>query len=238
MPQAWHKGRPGHKKPQWRYLYLTGVFILLILVRPFFHVMAIARLFTVAMVASVWIAGPKRLIPRAIMGFLTGLAEVWIVFSVFVPGMQTVPLHGWLAVSRAVLSAFFLFFCGAQLLASLLRTEHVMTDDMVGAINFYMILGFAWAQFYTLLEIALPQSFQLPLEYGSVPMETYYETAASKFLYFSFVTQATEGYGDIVPLSTAAETLVILQTTVGQLYLALVVAYLLSVHVTQRLSGK
>ena len=76
------------------------------------------------------------------------------------------------------------------------------------------------------------------MAYGSVPVQVYHELAASKFLYFSFITQATEGYGDIVPVSTAAETLVILQTTVGQLYLALVVAYLLSVHVAQRLSGQ
>ena len=39
-------------------------------------------------------------------------------------------------------------------------------------------------------------------------------------------------------MTTGAETLVILQTVVGQLYIALVLAYLLSVHVTQRLSEK
>ena len=113
-----------------------------------------------------------------------------------------------------------------------------MAEDMLGAINLYLILGFAWAQVYTLLEIAMPGSFQLPIEYGSIPLERYYELAASKFVYFSFITQATQGYGDIVPLNTAAETLVIFQTTIGQLYVALVVAYLLSVHVTQRLGKK
>ncbi len=238
MGHSGEKEPGGDGKPHWRHVYITVTFVLLILVRPFLPVTFLSRAVTGAMVASAWIAGPRRRVSRWILISLTVLTAVSIVTGLFAPSVQELIFQGSFVAPLSVLAVFFLTFNAVLLLASLLRRRHVLADDMLGAVNLYFIIGFAWAQFYTLLEIAAPRSFQLPMAYGSVPVQVYHELAASKFLYFSFITQATEGYGDIVPVSTAAETLVILQTTVGQLYLALVVAYLLSVHVAQRLSGQ
>jgi hypothetical protein len=49
-------------------------------------------------------------------------------------------------------------------------------------------------------------------------------------IYFSFVTQATLGYGDVLPKSDLARGLAILQTVVGQLYLVVMVARLVSLY--------
>jgi hypothetical protein len=217
-------------------VYLTALFVLLLLARPFLPITILSRVFNAGVLASAWLAGPRRRSTRLVLAIFSVVSALSIAASFFGPGALHAYFRPALSVSLGLLTIFFLVFCAVLLLTALLRKHHVMAEDMLGAVNLYLILGFAWAQIYTLLEIAMPGSFRLPVVYGSVPVERYYELAASKFIYFSFITQATQGYGDVVPLSTAAETLVILQTTIGQLYVALVVAYLLSVHVTQRMS--
>jgi hypothetical protein len=56
--------------------------------------------------------------------------------------------------------------------------------------------------------------------------------------YFSFVTMTTLGYGDIVPVSSAARGLATLQAVVGQLYLAVLVARLVGLHVAGSVNRK
>ena len=50
----------------------------------------------------------------------------------------------------------------------------------------------------------------------------------SKFIYYSFVTMTTLGYGDIAPLDRATRTLSWMQAVAGQFYVALVIAWLVS----------
>lgn len=50
-------------------------------------------------------------------------------------------------------------------------------------------------------------------------------------VYFSFVTLTTLGYGDISPASFGARTLVTLEALVGQLYLVILIARLVSLEV-------
>ena len=59
-----------------------------------------------------------------------------------------------------------------------------------------------------------------------------------RFIYFSFITLATQGYGDITPKRPIGETLVVAETVVGHLYVVLVMAYLLSLFITQRIAEK
>lgn len=47
------------------------------------------------------------------------------------------------------------------------------------------------------------------------------------YIYFSFTTQTTLGYGDITPISHLAQVVVISQSIFGQFYIAIVIAYLL-----------
>jgi Ion channel len=57
-------------------------------------------------------------------------------------------------------------------------------------------------------------------------------------IYFSFVTLATLGYGDFVPKTQVARGLAILEAVVGQLYLGVMVARLVSLYVSGTAAGK
>ncbi|KDP86646.1 hypothetical protein CF70_006185 [Cupriavidus sp. SK-3] len=59
----------------------------------------------------------------------------------------------------------------------------------------------------------------------------------STWIYFSFVTLTTLGYGDITPVAHAAKSLAILEALIGQLYPAIVLARLVSLRVEAGRSG-
>jgi hypothetical protein len=55
----------------------------------------------------------------------------------------------------------------------------------------------------------------------------------ANFIYYSFVTQTTLGYGDFTPITAPARSLSLLEAVFGQLYLAVLIARLVGLHITQ-----
>ena len=56
------------------------------------------------------------------------------------------------------------------------------------------------------------------------------ELSLARATYFSFVTLATLGYGDVLPRSELAESLAIVEAVGGQMYLAVLIARLVSLY--------
>jgi hypothetical protein len=122
-----------------------------------------------------------------------------------------------------------LIFCAGNILAALLRATRVTADEVVGGLNFYLIIGFIWANIYELLVLLNPNSFNINLTGDEL---------FDKLVYFSFVTLTTLGYGDVTPQSAMAEVFVSVQAIIGHIYVPVVVSYLLSLFVSQRLNAK
>ena len=90
--------------------------------------------------------------------------------------------------------------------------------------SLYLLLGVLWAIIYAMLEQLSSGSFQGLSE----PLTQGWST---DWLYFSFVTMTTLGYGDITPTSAASRALVTLQAICGQFYLTVLVAWLVGLHI-------
>jgi hypothetical protein len=82
-----------------------------------------------------------------------------------------------------------------------------------------------WTFIFVVVETLHPGSFKIPEVQG---LET-----TRQFVYYSFVTLTTLGYGDITPITSMARSLCILEAVIGQLYLVVQVAWLVGVHVSQ-----
>ena len=54
------------------------------------------------------------------------------------------------------------------------------------------------------------------------------------FIYFSFETLTTLGFGDILPVQPVMKSLVILEGLIGPLYLAILIGRLVSVHTANK----
>ncbi len=101
----------------------------------------------------------------------------------------------------------------------------ISANRLVGAVSLYLMLGVLWAVVYTLVEISAPGSFSgLPTANS--------EDWDSSWLYFSFVTMTTLGYGDLVPVSAVARMLAYMQAVFGQFYIAILVAGLVSAYIS------
>jgi voltage-gated potassium channel len=111
---------------------------------------------------------------------------------------------------------------------SVMRPYRPVGDRIVGAICVYLLIGFAWASVYETLESVAPGSFQFPVD------TAWTTPGAQRFRYFSFVTLATLGYGDITPISLLAGTLAALEAVSGQLYIGITVARLVALSLADR----
>ena len=168
---------------------------------------------------GVWsLQGSGRTFPVAI-----SLALIAIVLS----GYQIVnPGTALYSMAQLTSLAFFLLatFTSFRKIAS---SNAMNGNRIIGAICVYFLLGVVWSVCYELLEFAVPGSFS-GLDAGSaLPQDP-------NWVYFSFVTLTTLGYGDILPLSGFARALAYMEAVFGQFYIAILVAGLVSAYIANK----
>lgn len=97
------------------------------------------------------------------------------------------------------------------LLKNLLTRKTITTDMIYCAIGIYLLIGIMWAGAYAIVESVFPGSFSG----DSGPVD---------FIYFSFVTLTTVGYGDVAPLTVLSKRFAVLEAAMGSIYMAIIVA--------------
>ena len=138
-------------------------------------------------------------------------------------------LTGNFVVAPGLTLAFFAYLISLVLRAVFQDMQRVTSDTICGALSVYLLMGIAWVYLYVMLELAVPGSFNFD-------GETLLAGSASfqRFLGFSFVTLTTLGYGNIVPLTLRADTLCYAEAVIGQLYVAVLVARLVAMQMSQQ----
>lgn len=103
-------------------------------------------------------------------------------------------------------------------------------NRIIGAICIYLLLGVIWSILYAFIEILQPGSFHGLADPIAEPWNR-------DWVYYSFVTLTTLGYGDITPVSQTAKSLSLSEAIVGQFYIAVLVAGLVSAYISAKQSG-
>ena len=130
----------------------------------------------------------------------------------------------------AALRFCFLALVAVSLILDISRSRRVDMDVVFGACCVYLLIGLIWASLYAVIEAAAPGSFDFgPLAGGAAGTEE------GRLVYFSFITMTTVGYGDITPVAPVARTFSAMQGLVGQLYLAIVIARLVGLEISNRM---
>ncbi len=125
----------------------------------------------------------------------------------------------WLRVVDLVAVALFLVLAIAVgLRAVVLEPGAVTLNRIVGALCLYLLLGVLWTVLFAFVELVEPTAFAYARNVPGDPLE--------QFLYYSFVTLTTLGYGDVTPVHPVARTLAYFEAVIGQLYVAVLVASL------------
>ena len=173
--------------------------------------------------------------------YATFAAILLRIVTVAIAGGIDDPGYRALLVVTEVFTALILFrFCWV-ILRNVTRRPRITADTIAGASAVYVLLAVAFAQLHSTIFILDHGAFGdvgIVSADGSLPTGRSLQNAlGATFTYYSAVTQTTLGYGDITPKSPTARGLAILQTIVGQLYLAVLLARLVAMELSQRNRG-
>jgi len=121
---------------------------------------------------------------------------------------------------------FFCLMAAVLILRFVMQAKRVDNDVIFAALSVYLLFGLIFGFIYSMVEGLLPGS--LVHNVTSASLEG--GIRLSQAVYFSFVTLATLGYGDIIPANDVIRSLAIVQTMCGQVYLVVLVARLVTLY--------
>ena len=148
---------------------------------------------------------PYLLIALAVV-WLARLVTAWLDYRV----LSGMALGIWTLIGLLAAVAALRFAIGAT---------QVDAEHLYAALSAYLLAGIYLGLSYWVLEQMKPGTFSVTGEFSQ-----------ASAIYFSFVTLATLGYGDIVPRADVARGIAIVEGVGGQLFLAVLVARLVSLY--------
>jgi hypothetical protein len=147
---------------------------------------------------------------------------VLILLAAVVVGMRAAPhrvVGEQIATGALVAGTVLAFLAIAAAIRFVLRPGAIGAEQIYAALSAYLLAGLFFAVLHWAIALAWPGSFG---EAGATPGGFTLSTA----IYYSFVTLATLGYGDVVPRTDVARGFAILEAVGGQLYIAVTIARL------------
>lgn len=197
-----------------------------ILIPPYFQGMEI--------ISHVWRVLFSAVLVVALMSVAGNRRNMWFVGILLIPTMATTWLSDYTEqealiyldnlttiVYLAVVSWFFVRFIFSARLVTL--------NVIYAAMCLYLILALVFAAIYANLHIFYDDAFQFA-QPAMEAMANEADSHMSVFVYYSFVTLSTLGYGDISPINRVAQAWVSVEAMVGQFYIAIVMARLVSMY--------
>jgi hypothetical protein len=146
-------------------------------------------------------------------------AAVVVVVALLIGLLSSVPAVTFVPASLVLLIGAMLIAATSLVLAErLVQNPEVTRQTIIGALCVYLLMGL----FFSFVFTAVPLLTGIPFFVSTSEADT------SDYLYFSFVTLATVGYGDLVARSNLGRMLAATEGLTGQLYLVTVVALLVS----------
>jgi hypothetical protein len=143
--------------------------------------------------------------------FLSRLYQPW-------PYNLHVLAGAWLAIAVAL---------GVVVAQGVFRPGRVTYHRIIGAILLYLLIAVFFGTVFTFVGLSLPDAFK------GIPFEDNAALANSVF-YLSLVTLTSTGYGDIVPVHPIARSVCNLESVIGQLYPATLLARLVTLELRSR----
>lgn len=174
-------------------------------------------LFSLVLIAAVFaVADRKRTLLIALVLAVPALTARWI--NHFRPDL----VHPAVFLVCALL---LLAFVIGHLLHFVLSAPVVTVEVLSASIAAYLMLGLTWTVAYWLVDQVTPGgAFSFNTERGVHSIDGF------TGFYFSFITLSTVGYGDITPVSRAARWLAAMEAIIGLLYVAVLIARLVSLY--------
>ena len=215
--------RLSRRAPEGHFGPLLLALCVLFLLYPVMVELDLVRLYRLGFIAllvvAIWTVSRDRRVVIAALAL--GVPTVIGQFAIYAAPLPAV------LTATGVLALVFLAFTTVVILLAVLEPGKVTSDKLAGAICAYLMIGLTFAILFSVLEVTRPGSFSLPRDLAGPALGHGGEYV---FIYFSFTTLTTLGYGDITPMASFPRTLTWMEAAVGQLYLAILIARLVGLH--------
>jgi hypothetical protein len=141
--------------------------------------------------------------------------------------------------ARTVLLLLFFWAITWTTLRAVLGRSRVTLDTVLGAVCVYLLLGALWGVLYDLASLHNADAFLVTsnVAAGATRRTSPGGLTLPDSIYFSYSTLTTVGFGDIIPTTTETRTLSWLEAATGQMYLVVLVARLVSLHIAHSSEG-
>ena len=164
--------------------------------------------------------------------FSGSLFRILLYFAIVVVGVSMLGLFLYESDSLAYitfsLNTIFFILITISLITQLAGSTNVSSSTLLCAVNSYLLIGLSLSMLFIILALLVPSSFNLS---GDVVNKF------STFVYYAFVTLTTLGYGDILPLTPLARSLASFTALFGQLYLVIIMAFLIGKYLNTKNQG-
>lgn len=177
---------------------------------------------TAILISGTYVASKKTYITITAASLaLPMLASIWTSHFVEMP---------FLAFVGDCFGIAFIAFLVVVILSFIFSEQEVTINVIYASIVVYLLIAIMWAFIYPVLENIHPGSFAIG--------EGQIEVGRRLYIYYSFVTITTLGYGDITPITDLANTFSFLEAITGQLYVAILIARLVGIQIAQSMNKK
>lgn len=216
--------------PEWRFLQLAACIGLWMLLSPQIEHRWIVQLMLEALLlnsllVTLWANPGWRVLRFVVLG-------LWVL-SLLASAITLMPLPpDLLEVARVatMLSLVPVFVaCVVGFLTFVFRSRRLTADGIFATVASYLLIAFVFAQVYLIVLAWAPDSFNLP-----VPLDQRTpQGLQSDMVYYSLITMASVGYGDILPASDLARMIAVIEAVIGQFYMAVIVAVFVGMYASQ-----
>lgn len=215
IKRHYHKGNNWVKKHRFQLLLTATILVLIVpsfsgkgLLSKILFVTAMSFLFIQSLIVS-----SNKKSKLRVLRYFSAIVLI-ILFGLDPLGLASNNLF----IIRLLLLSLFFIFVTLYLLKFMRKSPAINANVIITAINIYLLIGIISGSLAFFFYLVLPESYQLP-SYISEP-------SFVTFNYYGFITMSTVGYGDIAPKLPQTQTLAFLISVTGQLYVAIVIAFL------------
>ena len=206
-----------------RFLVLLILILFMLVLTPFLDDFVSTRILMDVFLTAIFIAIISAIRSNRVQTMIASVLALPLIIATW--SIYFIEYTG-IGLLTKVFGALFFGYAAVNISRIIAKSEKVTKDIIFAAIVAYLLIALMWAFLYMMLEMVYPGSFSFPdKEYWGETMQ---------FEYFSFVTITTLGYGDITPITDKASALALIEAVVGQIYLVVLVAWLVGMHVSRR----
>ncbi len=164
---------------------------------------------------TTWLALRAAQVKRRILRFALAAIPVATLIAII---LMLIGSADTATIVSKVLTILLVVVAPVAILRRLVEHPVISLNTFYGAVCVYLLIAMFFATTYGLIGLVSGQQFFAQLTTGPK------NTPAIDYLYFSFVTITTTGYGDLTAISGIGRMTAVLEAIFGQLYLITVVA--------------